>query len=73
MFMEHFSKMSQRDAIRFFQEKGLGADVIQEYLVEVFGPLIVSYSSVTRTIKQTSWTIPKRKATFQGAEFQIFV
>jgi transposase len=51
--------MSQADAVRFLHANGLPADVIHEHLVEVFGPIAMAYSTVTRTIRQTSWTTPE--------------
>jgi hypothetical protein len=53
--------MSQHDAVRFLHHNGLPADLIHEHLVEVFGPLAMAYSTVTRTIRQLSWTTPEEQ------------
>jgi hypothetical protein len=52
-----FENMSQHDAVRFLSDQGLPANVIHEHLVEVFGDKALAYSTVTRTLRETSWTI----------------
>jgi hypothetical protein len=51
--------MSQADAVRFLHENGLPADIIHDHLVEVFGPLAMAYSTVTRTVREMSWRAPE--------------
>jgi hypothetical protein len=53
--------MSQPDAVRFLHGNGLSADVIHQHFVDVFGPMVMAmvYSTVTRTIKEMSWTTPE--------------
>jgi hypothetical protein len=54
--------MSQHDVIRFLYSQGLTADIIHQHLVEVFGEMIIAYSTITRIIRERSWTpkdIPK--------------
>jgi rRNA processing protein Gar1 len=46
--------MSQEDLVLSLHEEGLTAKQIHERLVEIFGPLAMPYSIVTRTIKKTS-------------------
>jgi hypothetical protein len=53
----HFENMSQHDAVRFLNDQGLPADVIHDHLVELFGDKALAYSTVTRTLRQPSWTI----------------
>jgi hypothetical protein len=48
--------MSQEDLVLSLHEEGLTAKKIHEQLVEIFGPLAMSYSIVTRIIRKTSWT-----------------
>jgi hypothetical protein len=48
--------MSQADAVRFLRGNGLPTDVIHQHLVDVFGPMAMAYSTVTRTIREMSWT-----------------
>jgi hypothetical protein len=43
--------MSQADAVRFLHGNGPPADVIHQHLVDVFGPMAIAYSTVTRTIR----------------------
>jgi hypothetical protein len=47
--------------MRFLHGNGLPADVIHQCLVDVFGPMVMAmeYSTVTRTIREMSWTIPE--------------
>jgi hypothetical protein len=54
--------MSQHEPVRFLQSEALPADIIHEHLIEVFGGMAMKYSTVTRTIREMSWTpknIPK--------------
>jgi hypothetical protein len=51
---DHFQNMSQRDAVRFLSDQGLPANVIHEHLVKVFGDKALVYSTVTRTLPETS-------------------
>jgi hypothetical protein len=48
--------MSQKDLVISLHEEGLTAKEIHEQLVEIFGPLAMSYSTVTGTVKETCWT-----------------
>jgi transposase len=48
--------MSKEDLVLSLHEEGLTAKQIHERLVEVFGPLAMLYSIVTRTIRKASWT-----------------
>jgi hypothetical protein len=58
-FREPISEMSQADAMRFPHGNALAADVIHQHLVDVFGPMAMAYSTVTRTIREMSWTTPE--------------
>jgi hypothetical protein len=51
--------MSQADAVRFLHRNGLLVDLIHHHLVDVFGPMAMAYSTVTRTIREMSWTTPE--------------
>jgi hypothetical protein len=51
--------MSQADAVRFLQANDLPANVIHQHLREVFGSMVMAYSTIMPTVRQTSWTIPK--------------
>jgi hypothetical protein len=51
--------MSQADAVRFLHGNGLPADVVHHHLVDVFGPMAMAYSTVTRTMREMSWTTPE--------------
>jgi hypothetical protein len=53
--------MSQADAVRFLRGNGIPADVIRQHLVDVFGPMAMAmtYSTVTGTIREMSWTTPE--------------
>jgi hypothetical protein len=53
----HFEKMSRHDAVRFLNDKGLPANVIHEHHVDLFGDNALADSTVTRTVRQTSWTM----------------
>jgi transposase len=48
--------MSEEDLVLSLHEESLTAKQIHERLVEIFGPLAMPYSIVTRTIRKTSWT-----------------
>jgi hypothetical protein len=49
--------MSQHDAVRFLSSEGLPADIIHQHLIEVFGEMAMAYSTVTRTLRERSWTL----------------
>jgi hypothetical protein len=49
--------MSQKDLILSLHEEGLAAKEIHERLVETFCPLAMLYLTVTRTIRETYWTL----------------
>jgi hypothetical protein len=56
--------LSQHDVIRFLHIQGIPPDIIHQYLVEVFGEMAMPYSTITRIIRERSWTlknIPKRR------------
>jgi hypothetical protein len=55
----HFEKMSQHDAIRFLDDERLPANVIHEHLLELFGDKALASSTVTPTVRQTSWAMSK--------------
>jgi hypothetical protein len=46
----HFANMSQQDAVRFFHDQGLPANVIHQHLVDVFGDMALAHSMVPRTL-----------------------
>jgi histone-lysine N-methyltransferase SETMAR len=48
--------MSQKDLVLSLHKEGLTAKAMHERLVEIFGPLAMPYSTVTRTFKETCWT-----------------
>jgi hypothetical protein len=51
--------MSQGDAVHFLYENGLQADIIHDHLVEVFGPVVMAYSTVTRIMREMSSRAPE--------------
>jgi hypothetical protein len=58
MTLSHdFEKMSQHDAVQFLNDEGLPANVIHEHLVELFDDKALASSTVTRTVRQRSWTM----------------
>jgi hypothetical protein len=48
-------RMSQKDLVLSLHEEGLTAKEIYEPLVEIFGPLAMPCSTVTRTVMETCW------------------
>jgi hypothetical protein len=48
--------MSQKDLVLSLHKEGLTAKAIYERLVEIFGPLAMPYSIVTRTFRENCWT-----------------
>jgi hypothetical protein len=51
--------MPQHDVVRFLHDEGLPADVIHQHLVEFFGEKAMAYSTITRRLREMSWTGPK--------------
>jgi rRNA processing protein Gar1 len=47
--------MSQKDLVLSLHKKGLTAKAIHKQLVDIFGPLAMPYSTVTRTFRETCW------------------
>jgi hypothetical protein len=48
--------MTERDLVASLHEEGLSAKEVHERLVEIFGGLAMAYSTITRTLRETSWT-----------------
>jgi hypothetical protein len=48
--------MSQKDLILSLYKEGVMAKAIHERLVEIFGPLAIPYSTVTRIFRKTCRT-----------------
>jgi hypothetical protein len=66
-------KMSQEDLVLSLHEEGLTAKQIHERLVEIFGPIAVPYSIVTRTIRKTGWTPSEERSQNVGGRPPNFV
>jgi hypothetical protein len=47
--------MCQKHLVLSLGEEGPAAKQIYERLVETFGPLVIAYSTVTKTLKKTYW------------------
>jgi hypothetical protein len=67
--------MTQEDLVLQLHEEGTSAVAIYERLVEVFGPLAMAYSSVTRITRKASWTdnFPARLGRPRNEEFDQLV
>jgi hypothetical protein len=48
--------MTQEDLVLQLHEERMSAVVIHTRLVEIFGPLALAYSSVTRIARSARWT-----------------
>jgi hypothetical protein len=48
--------MKQQDLVFELYEQGMSAFAIHIKLVDIFGPLAMAYSSVTRMARSASWT-----------------
>jgi hypothetical protein len=47
--------MSQKDLILSLHKESLTAKAIHERLVEIFGPLAMPHSTITKTFRETCW------------------
>jgi hypothetical protein len=56
MFKKSLQKISQYDLVLLLHEQCLRTNKIYEKLVEIVGALTLAYSTLTRTIRQRSWT-----------------
>jgi hypothetical protein len=54
--------MSQQNLVPLFHDQRKSATVIHRYLLDTFGPLAISFSIVSRTIRTLSWN-PLNEAT----------
>lgn len=50
--------ISQHDTLPFIHDQGFPANIIYQHLVDVLGEVALAYSTVTRTLRQLSWTAP---------------
>jgi hypothetical protein len=48
--------MAQEDLVHQLDEKRMSAVAIHMRLVDIFGPLAIGYSTVTKIARRTSWT-----------------
>jgi transposase len=53
--------MPQRPIVAYFSLKGMSAREIHDDIVATFGPNAVSYSSVTRYLREAQFPLSKRE------------
>jgi hypothetical protein len=60
------AKMTQYDLVLSLQAQRQSATEIHHNLVQAFGEVATAYSTVTRTVKQSNWTVPEEDVCDHG-------